>query len=133
MGTSPHAMLTQGDQGVSRAQRGQHRQATALQTAERGDLLRTSPTSGPRRQVMETNLGHEAGRARRDGTGGTAVCLGHAWVSRDKTAGKVHKEFRHRTESEGITENSLLTFEDLQSKVLRRCAPKEAICLMSHV
>ena len=70
-------MLTQGDQGVSRAQRGQHGQATALQTAERGDLLRPSHTSGPRMQVMETNLGHEAGRARRDGTGG----LLSAWVT----------------------------------------------------
>lgn len=64
---------------------------------------------------------------------GAAVCLGHAWVSRDKTAGKVNKEFRHRTESEGIMGNSLLTFEDSQSKVVRRFAPKEAICLMSHV
>lgn len=82
---------------------------------------------------METNLGHEAGRVRRDSTGGTAVCLGHAWVSRDKTAGKVHEEFRHGTGSEGITENSLLTFEDLQSKVVRRFAPKEAICLRPHV
>ena len=64
---------------------------------------------------------------------GAAVCLGHAWVSRDKTAGKVNKEFRHRTELEGVMGNSLLTFEDLQSKVVRRSAPKEAICLMSHV
>lgn len=49
METRPPATLMQGDQEVSRGQKGMHRETTALQTAEHGDLLRTSPTSGPRR------------------------------------------------------------------------------------